>query len=568
MTETSSHKRRGEQCSHESYDSPQAYNLWCIADVFSPFQSLIDRSRPGSNPIIQEAAFSQDKTELANVETLLSMYRNEVRFTTQILACSHWAESSSHCRLSLLVFEFDCKFGTAKPSAVDVHFSITKNGASRDLPQSGPMIVDSAIYPASPTSGETGQNESEYGNLDLGQGLLLGLFAGKLPSEVRDFENGHLNPQTACKNLYHSFTPHQLPNSAYLAPMRFLLAIIIQRPNDDPFSATLSPMLIVRVEEISRPFVAFLLSNQALHSNMLNVDPRSNGTDISIRRYDDSFGSRRAWLQDLLETMGTRTRHAQTSAGKFSSEDLSIEAENTADPEGTATGYLSHFNTLQLPDPPARILRTEKTSLSNWDFVMEAGACIRREHFLQSCEYSAVMACQGIFKRNSFLPKEDAINLTKHDGKSKRLFRNVDRCIKELRGLRRYTSLKSCDPVHDCHNKVTLNSRTERILAEFYSDYKSSKNEGDDERWIDWIHENLNKKSYDPRIGRLSLQVILSWSIFRITTITLTPIILSLTIGIWYMVETGDVSTAWTIGGYIVTIGAPLLAIATTLEKT
>jgi hypothetical protein len=54
----------------------------------------------------------------------------------------------------------------------------------------------------------------------------------------------------------------------------------------------------------------------------------------------------------------------------------------------------------------------------------------------------------------------------------------------------------------------------------------------------------------------LSLELIYSWSAFRLSVVVVVPLLLSLAIGIWYMKITGDVVAAWTISLYVVTSAA------------
>jgi hypothetical protein len=69
----------------------------------------------------------------------------------------------------------------------------------------------------------------------------------------------------------------------------------------------------------------------------------------------------------------------------------------------------------------------------------------------------------------------------------------------------------------------------------------------------EWIFMNLNGGE-DPLESylSLSLNLIYDWSAFRVSVAVVTPLLLSLAVGIWYMQRHGDVVAAWTISLYIV----------------
>jgi hypothetical protein len=76
------------------------------------------------------------------------------------------------------------------------------------------------------------------------------------------------------------------------------------------------------------------------------------------------------------------------------------------------------------------------------------------------------------------------------------------------------------------------------------------------EDWADWIAANLNKGSPGPRHGELSIQLLLTWSVFKIVIMCLSPVALSLVIGIYYQAVHHDVGTAWIISTYVVAAAA------------
>ncbi|KXH69364.1 hypothetical protein CSAL01_07106 [Colletotrichum salicis] len=90
--------------------------------------------------------------------------------------------------------------------------------------------------------------------------------------------------------------------------------------------------------------------------------------------------------------------------------------------------------------------------------------------------------------------------------------------------------------------------------------------------WADWIHQEFNSDSHDVLIGKYSLELVLGWSVTKIVVVILTPVVLSLVIGLWFNSKdwTGltTIQTAWSIASYIVTargIIAALLGIMSSL---
>ena len=65
--------------------------------------------------------------------------------------------------------------------------------------------------------------------------------------------------------------------------------------------------------------------------------------------------------------------------------------------------------------------------------------------------------------------------------------------------------------------------------------------------------------------SHLSLRLITKWSRYRLILASTIPMALSLGMGFYYMQVTGDVQTAWTVSGYIVTAGAFLIAVLSVL---
>jgi len=106
---------------------------------------------------------------------------------------------------------------------------------------------------------------------------------------------------------------------------------------------------------------------------------------------------------------------------------------------------------------------------------------------------------------------------------------------------------------------LNLTNSQNAVLSQFFLAYKASNRHADYEvsiAWQGWVHKNLNGGKNNPLEGRYSLQLIYEWSSYRLCVIVTAPLILSFALGLWYMIKTGDVVTAWTIALYIVTAAA------------
>ena len=106
---------------------------------------------------------------------------------------------------------------------------------------------------------------------------------------------------------------------------------------------------------------------------------------------------------------------------------------------------------------------------------------------------------------------------------------------------------------------LILNPSQKAIMSQFFLAYRASYRHSDDtvaKAWQGWVHKNLNGSSDNPLEGRYSLQLLYDWSSFRLSFVVVVPLLMSLVIGLWYMIQKGDVVTAWTIALYIVTAAA------------
>ncbi|EPE34698.1 hypothetical protein GLAREA_10392 [Glarea lozoyensis ATCC 20868] len=191
----------------------------------------------------------------------------------------------------------------------------------------------------------------------------------------------------------------------------------------------------------------------------------------------------------------------------------------------------------------------------------------------------------GIIHRNRTTPLETLRYVTRDAG----LFKQIYIATLIVRPPKRqWLSLKhitgfgiyKCHPTEDYHTTIDYDSATKRALAELFKDYQSRfwtfEDHGD--RWMNWIHAEFNNSDADPRNGTYSLQLVLGWSVPKLIFWGTAPVVLSLVVGLWYMLTpqpgadyVAVVQTAWTIASYIVTSAAlaiGILAAVTQLADT
>jgi hypothetical protein len=171
------------------------------------------------------------------------------------------------------------------------------------------------------------------------------------------------------------------------------------------------------------------------------------------------------------------------------------------------------------------------------------------------------------FLDNNSTPKEKLRRVMKIDG----LFQQIRKAQRELRNpIRRLLSLKEvagfgiyqCDPHKGYHREVELDGETESALGELWRSYNGHKLDYEG-RWLLWIHQHFNNSSKNPEMGHLTLEFKLRWSVFKVVIWGIVPILLSLSIGFWYMYsDHGDIDdvavaeAAWVIATYIITTSA------------
>ncbi|KAI3317424.1 hypothetical protein HD806DRAFT_515017 [Xylariaceae sp. AK1471] len=177
----------------------------------------------------------------------------------------------------------------------------------------------------------------------------------------------------------------------------------------------------------------------------------------------------------------------------------------------------------------------------------------------------------GIFSPLTGIPHERLVVISK----PKHLFRDLWWGIMRLRGIEAFVSLKDvkgfavykCEPFTPSHSREKLNQSGKEYMAQLFQAYHSWTPEHKVvEAWMEWIDTALNHKSKDPKAGdMLSIELILGWSVFRISIAILIPVLLSLGIGLWLnssdWADNGTIQTAWGVASYIATAGAFLGAL-------
>ncbi|KAI0861077.1 hypothetical protein F4860DRAFT_476769 [Xylaria cubensis] len=186
----------------------------------------------------------------------------------------------------------------------------------------------------------------------------------------------------------------------------------------------------------------------------------------------------------------------------------------------------------------------------------------------------------GIFRRGHPNPQERVVFVPKPE----QLFRKLRWGVYRLRGLRgTFFSLKhvkgfrvyKCDAEKGTHERVELdrNGVTD-LQVLFYMCKKWHVSDSTATVWADWIHQALNNGSNDVTKGTYALELVLSWSIYRISIVVLIPVLLSLAIGLHLNAQNwtdlATIQTAWGTASYVVSTGgllAALLAILSTIES-
>ncbi|KAK3290929.1 uncharacterized protein B0H64DRAFT_436319 [Chaetomium fimeti] len=174
----------------------------------------------------------------------------------------------------------------------------------------------------------------------------------------------------------------------------------------------------------------------------------------------------------------------------------------------------------------------------------------------------------GIFSPIDRQPREKVVVIRPNDAKN--LFLKVRFATMQLRGAGYFFSLKSvrafrlyrCLTSSGEHQQLAMDDAARADLRQFKAAYK--KNPWPPavvgEKWTRWTFECLDGGSLDVMDERAySLEVVLGWSPSRIAIAVLSPVVLSLVVGLWLNArDWGDlatIQTAWGVASYIATAG-------------
>ncbi|KAG5761698.1 hypothetical protein H9Q72_010183 [Fusarium xylarioides] len=176
----------------------------------------------------------------------------------------------------------------------------------------------------------------------------------------------------------------------------------------------------------------------------------------------------------------------------------------------------------------------------------------------------------GLFLRANPNPKERVVFVDKPEQLFSRLrwatfrlrgTRGTLLSLKHLKGFRLY----KCDPDTGTHKRINLDDNGVADLQLFMSTYRRwHVPRHISLAWSDWIHCTMNNKRLDILEGEYGLELVLDWSVTRISIVVLVPVLLSLAIGIWLnskaWTDLATIQTAWGTASYTVTAGALLAA--------
>ncbi|KAI0432842.1 hypothetical protein F5Y09DRAFT_300547 [Xylaria sp. FL1042] len=182
----------------------------------------------------------------------------------------------------------------------------------------------------------------------------------------------------------------------------------------------------------------------------------------------------------------------------------------------------------------------------------------------------------GIFRRGLSSPQERVVFIHKPE----HLFRELHWAAYRLRGLRgtffslthvRGFRVYKCDAEKGTHERVELDSHGVadlQLLLHMYNKWYVSGSTA--QIWADWIHQSLNNRSNIVPKGTYALELVLGWSMARISIVVLLPVLLSLAIGIYLnsqnWTDLATIQTAWGTASYVVTTGSLLVALLAILS--
>ncbi|KAK4225962.1 hypothetical protein QBC38DRAFT_394365 [Podospora fimiseda] len=204
---------------------------------------------------------------------------------------------------------------------------------------------------------------------------------------------------------------------------------------------------------------------------------------------------------------------------------------------------------------------------------------IERTSAVEAIKYcQPVYLVVGVFPRGRSSPRERVVFVENPTY----LFWHIRWTSFRLRGLRstlfslrhvKGFKLYMCNSQSGVHERIELDENGNadlQLLLRAYNRWFTPSYAT--QAWAQWIHETLNNGSYNVVEGRYALELVLDWSVTRISIVILAPVLLSLAIGLWLNSsnwnDLGTIQTAWGTASYVVTAGsllAALLAILSTI---
>ncbi|KAI0531553.1 hypothetical protein GGR58DRAFT_508365 [Xylaria digitata] len=152
----------------------------------------------------------------------------------------------------------------------------------------------------------------------------------------------------------------------------------------------------------------------------------------------------------------------------------------------------------------------------SWDLQKEAD-------FIEHLTYVVI----GIFRHGHLHPHERVVFVHKPEY----LFPKLHWAIYRLRGIR---GIQACDAEKGTHERVELDSTGEADLQRLLNVYKKwYVSPLTAYPWADWIHRTFNNESNDVTKGTYALEVVIGWSMARISIVVVLPVFLSLAIGLY-----------------------------------
>ncbi|GAP88927.1 hypothetical protein SAMD00023353_1700040 [Rosellinia necatrix] len=302
------------------------------------------------------------------------------------------------------------------------------------------------------------------------------------------------------------------------------------------------------------------------------------GSTDAMRKSAIAFPYPRAFLRATGHGLGIPSRQRVTRGVGVAGHDVGMdwEQEVIRDADNGAMEMGRH----ELPVATTTVISTTEW---NYRFGLALFGCNFTHGLITEIEVSLqpTYVVLGIFRRGRPNPAECVAFVAKPE----HLFRELHRAVYRLRGIRasffslthvQGFRLYQCDAESGTHKRIELDKSGVADLQLLHHMYRQWHVPAwTAQVWADWIHHTLNRGSYDVTEGGYALELVLGWSIIRISTVVLLPVLLSLAIGIYLNAadwrDLATIQTAWGTASYVVTAGglvAALLAILSSIEAS